>query len=277
MLDKTWLNEALGIDDESPAPARPSDSNTTTSIDSVVEGFLKNEDGFSREDVARYINEALQNEADDLWQRRVDGVQTAVGWQAVAERAVHDLDPVRAVEAEHKRDEMMEAVSGRYARARTQLGEAIYKLQRTKKVLLSPETCEWVLKLDHDGLLSRSIGVDVEEMFGASADVMPPVRREKKPRTVDFSREAASGAGASSSDQERPLQRDPNGPLAGALRAAEVSDDAPLSRARKQRTNLRELRRVGDSVSNVFASLKQYHPTEISDEPQRPVAEPELA
>lgn len=266
MLDKTWLNEALGIHNESPAstPTRQYPSTPAPSIDSVVDGFLKNEDGFSREEVARYINEALQAEADDLWQQRVDGVQTAVGWQAVADRAALDLDPVRAVESEQKRDEMMKAVSGRYARARTDFGDAIYKLQRTKKVLLSPETCEWVLKLDHDGLLSRSIGVDVEEMFGASADA-PAVSRGKKPRMVDFSREAASQAGTSSSDQERPLQRDA------------VSDDAPRMGARKRRTNIREPRRVGDSFSNVFASLKQYHPTENSDEAPRPVAEPELA
>ena len=182
MLEQSWLNQVLGRD------AGFSDSThfgEQATMRSVVQGFLDNEAGFSDEDIVRFINAALQNEAGDIRQGRAEGLETAKVWRVCSTQALSDLNPVGAREAARKHDAMIQAMSERYDIGRAGFGDALHTAWRSTKVPLAPETRAWVIVLDHDGYLSESMGINTVVTFGAN-----PVLSQMRPRLVDFSREA---------------------------------------------------------------------------------------
>ena len=145
----------------------PRTSDPTTSIVSVVQGFLRNDSGFSGEDIGRYITEALENEARDLWWARVEGLATVTTWQIRADQALNDHNLDDACESVMKRDTMIEAMADRYDPGRTDFVEAVRMTRHSNHVLLSPETFGWMLKLDHDNFLTDALGLDVVRAFRA--------------------------------------------------------------------------------------------------------------
>lgn len=177
MREQSWLNETLGADSlgaemGQPDPTRPGE---TASIGSVVLGFLRNEGEFSADDVAQYINTALQNEAGDLWAVHEDGAAAVEEWQRQADRALTDNDLDAARVSWQKRDAMIRRTIDSYSFGRTDLGEALHLAQNSTVVPLTLETRDWATKLDQDHYLSRSMGVDVTSFFSAHCDVEPDV------------------------------------------------------------------------------------------------------
>jgi hypothetical protein len=88
---------------------------------------------------------------------------------------------------------------------------------------------------------------------------------DQKRRTgfqIDFSREADRVPDAAVEVPPRDLQRDPSGPLAGARRAPELSEDAPLAAARsRQEQKQKQYRAAEDSDAARVA---------LDDEPEFP-------
>ena len=185
MLGESWLSEVLGSDAEHLNPTRVQEPAT---IDSVVQTFLHNEAKFSQEDVSRYINDALQNEAVDIVRGREMGELTAQAWASRARTAQEGDDVVVAQEAGRNEVAMTQAWQDQYDTGRTQFGQALHTALDSNRVRLTPRTCAWVIKLDDGGYLSESMGLDVKQVFGANRS-FGPVASNVRP--VDFSREAS--------------------------------------------------------------------------------------
>ncbi|MCI4659597.1 hypothetical protein [Cryobacterium zhongshanensis] len=234
MLEQSWLTERLGGESGFPDSTHFGDQST---MSSVVHGFLDNEAGFSDEDVARYINAALQNEAVDIWQGRADGLKTAEAWRVRSNHAANGLDPVGATDAARKRDAILQTMSDRYDLGRTDFASALRAAQESTKAPLVPETCAWVIALDHDGYLSESMGVNTSTSFRAN-----PVLTQMAPRLVDFSRDA---------EARQPGRESSSG----------------STRARREAVR---------SQGRVIDALTQYHPA-AGDAAQDFAAEPEVA
>src|SRR5699024_1964529 len=109
-----------------------------------VDGFLRNEAGFTRDEVNRYVNRALQNEAQALTQLNQ--------WsEELADSA----------------SEQAKALSEEYDEGRRGLAETMSTLRSEKKVLIAAETGDALVQLDHDGQMSQNIGVDVSSYYGS--------------------------------------------------------------------------------------------------------------
>jgi hypothetical protein len=220
MLDQSWLNEALGVGAEHPDPTRFGE---TATVISVVEGFLRNDAGFSREDIARYINEALQNEAADLLRGHGEALDVAEVWHDRADQELTELNAARATSSALRGDEIRKAASARFDPGRASLAEAVQLAERSEQVQLEAETRTWLVRLDGDKYFSEALGVDVHWTYAPileSEEVPSAPRALSAARRVDFSREAAPTERVTTPLRE--LQRDPNGPLAGARRAPEL-------------------------------------------------------
>lgn len=139
----------------------------------AVQTFLRNEARFSPRDVAEYVNTALQDEAQRL---------TTVYQQQRAAQSEYDA-------------------------ARLGYADAVKLARDSRKVLLDERTSADVVRLDHDGLLSERMDVDVPQLFG---DAHTRARHVPQPRAhhpmPDFSREVASQPQAQS--QRAQPQRD---------------------------------------------------------------------
>lgn len=159
----------------------------TAVIGSVVEEFLRNDAGFSDEDVADFINAALQNEARDLWRGQVEDAMTIDMWQNHIARATGGFQDVDPVEAERRLAVLMREISTQYNADRAAFGEAALMALRSERVALASETCVWVIELDHDGHLTHSTGVDVRLMFGSNQEQRSPAEETDtdEPRTAD--------------------------------------------------------------------------------------------
>lgn len=179
------MNEAMG---EHGSPDNPLREGEVATIGAVVDGFLRNDAGFSRDDVSRFVNSALQNEAGDLWRNRGFALDVAESFEGFGTE-----------DAKCKAQIAREQSDEQYDGGRSSLGDAVREAQRSGKVALDQETCDWVVKLDHDGLMSEAMDVDVKAMFGrnpgfdptaaarAKAMAEAPAPQAQRP---DFSREA---------------------------------------------------------------------------------------
>jgi len=229
MTNQTWLNESLGSSTGIPDPTQPGE---TVTIVTVIQGFVQNDAGFSRADVSRYVNTALQNEAGDIWQGHAADTGLSEVWQARAD-ALLEEDPSGAASALDTYSATLDAANDRYNADRVVLGEALTAVRQSKKVLLSPETCAWAVSLDHDSLLTTSMGVDVAAVYGANpsyvpaaAEVVAPAVNQvaeaetAKKLTVDFSREveAIKSVATKAVLPSREIRRDP---AAAAARRAQ--------------------------------------------------------
>lgn len=195
MLGQSWAKEALGVEAEHHDRTLLGEKG---GICSVVQEFLRNDARFSRKDVASYINVALQNEATDLWQGRIESLEVIGAWRRHVEQGTGGFEDIGAAEAERSLTVMRAEDSAYYNRARTDFGEAVLMARRSGEVSLSPETHKCVTRLDHDGHLTGTMGVDVEAVFGATPDfatsTASPETTSPHP-LVDFSREIDTSSG----------------------------------------------------------------------------------
>lgn len=181
-LGQSWRDQALGTPGN-PDPRRPGDPST---ILAVVEGFMRNDAGFTREEVQRYVNRALQNEAGDLYVKRQQGEELLDYWEG--EAAKPSPPPLARKQAQLVRSQLADEYDG----GRDDFAEAVASARGSRKVILDPTTCEWVIRLDHDGRMSEAMGVNVPELFGVNPAHDPEARALlQRGGSVDYSREAA--------------------------------------------------------------------------------------
>lgn len=186
MLGESWLNEELGSEN-SPNPLRDGE---TASIVSVVNGFIRNDMGLSREDVSRYADQALLNEAHDILRSRSYADEVAYSWTGQIEQA-RAVGNVQGEEyAQRRFDELHDTMTEEYNTGRTSLAEAVQQARQSGRVLLSQDTCRAVVSMDHDGYMSEAMGVDVPKLFGDNPlyDSQAASRAADAVRAVDFSR-----------------------------------------------------------------------------------------
>lgn len=174
MLGQSWMDEVLG-EDSDPDPRREGEPAT---IAAVVDGFLRNDAGFSRSEVATYINRALQNEAGDLHTEASQAMLLAEHWSAHAE-ASGAPGPVEGFE---------EAAITRYDQGRAELAEVVAGIRETRSVPLEQETCDWLVRLDHDGKMSEAMAVDVPVLFAAAGKGPAPEARGAQERVFPATR-----------------------------------------------------------------------------------------
>ncbi len=229
------MNEAMG---EQGSPDNPLREGEVATIGAVVEGFLRNDAGFSRADVSSFVNSALQNEAGDLWRNRGFALDVAESFENFGTE-----------DASRKAEIAREQSDAQYNGGRSSLGDAVREAQRSGKVALDQETCDWVVKLDHDGLMSEAMNVDVKAMFGRNPGFDPTAAAR-----------AAAMARVTTSDAPRPdFTRVPQ-----ARHGSPTLDRAPqVTRASLRRERLaeqpdpsREPVKAGRAVDDFVASLR---------------------
>ena len=189
MLGESWLNEELGSE-RSPNPLREGE---TATIVSVVNGFVRNDMGLSREDVSKYADQALLNEAHDILRARTYADEVAFSWMGEIDRAQAIGDPAREKHARESFETLTSRMGEEYNTGRTALAEAVRLAQTSGKVLLSQDTCRAVVSMDHDGYMSEAMGVDVAAMFGDNPAYDPGAVRKAQeqalaPAPVDLGR-----------------------------------------------------------------------------------------
>lgn len=204
MLGPSWLDDSIA-DEQYPTPIRAGEP---TTIVSTVQGFLRNDAGFSRSDVEEYVNSALQNEAAELMHNRIVFRDTAETWgnhiEALRSR---EADPVEVAEVEQARTAFLQSSNQEYEQGVLGFADAVVEARGSNKVRLDPETCRLVVELDRDGLVGTQTGLDVKAVFGANEAYAGPVHviRELKGSSpsaaapslaVDFSRQGAPAPGA---------------------------------------------------------------------------------
>jgi hypothetical protein len=275
MLGQSWLNEALGDDDELTDLDR---SGKTTTISAVVQGFLRNDYGFDAADIPDFINSALQNEASEIWQGRTDDLEMASAWSLRSEQALRNRDPEGAAEAGRTHDAMIDSLAQRYNQNRTAFGEATRTIQSTTEIPLSAETEAWLIQLDHDKYLSEKVGVKVGPARGQRPDAQRPAQPGERPArgrkfasSVDFSREAAEAT-----EPVEPAEPTPVVEHDEALLLPSREEVPATTVATTGIRSPREQERAARLAKSV-AALGKYHPTESDAETKISGAEPEVA
>lgn len=230
MLGESWTNEVLGKDAGHPDPTAAGE---TPTIVNVVNGFLRNDSGFSRAEVSTYINNALQNEAGDIhsnYAMNKDLVEYAQTRAEQAEREFSDTGEHgdEAQELRTKADAAERELTETYDGGRAALAGAVMTAQRSRLVLIEPETSDWVVRLDHDGLISETMGQDVAEVFGRNRG-NEANQREAASRGVDFSKDSAGSRAAQRSRETSMLALRREARMAARAHAAQASAEVPVA------------------------------------------------
>lgn len=151
---ESWRERVLGTPGR-PDPTRPGESK---SIQSVIGAYIRNDAKQSPEAVSREVNRALQDEAGDLILGQQSAQDELDYWHGEVDRGAGKA-------AQEQAAEVARSMGSRYDAGRADLGEAVRLAQRSGRVLLDPTTCKWVVELDHDGVMSKAMDVDVQTMF----------------------------------------------------------------------------------------------------------------
>lgn len=201
------------------------------SLIDAVQGFLDNRSNFGSYELSGFVNRAILNEGAEVIEnrRRMEALVALWEGEASAPTGRHE-DP------ESVADDLRSEMHGEYDRGRMTVAKAVRLAQGSRRVLLEPATCRMVVDFDHDGSMSRWMGVDVPEMFGANPDYDPAAGTRLQEMAansqVDFSRPVeAQPQGQASRDRQAgrddpALQRRPSEPT--PIRAALLEEIAKM-------------------------------------------------
>lgn len=114
-----------------------------------VSELLQSHTPFNSREVAGLVNVTLANEAEALMEQEAGDAEF-----------LHDLDQ-RGIQ-----DKPENVGAQRYDKGRRQLAAAISEVRMTNKVALTDEVTDHLVTLDHDGLMSQQLGVEVAELYG---------------------------------------------------------------------------------------------------------------
>ncbi|WP_435109309.1 hypothetical protein [Nocardiopsis synnemataformans] len=174
---------------------------TSSSLASVVRDFVRNEAGFTHNEVCRYINQAICDEAAVLWGFR----EALYPAGTPLDHTTNDIGSSKGSQADgvhHCRlSEEVGTFGQCYDSGRVALAQVLNYVHDQRTLVLAPATSAWIMRLDHDGMMGRQMGVDVASLYErkpeyqrlnespASQRVPQPPRRVLE-SGVDYSREA---------------------------------------------------------------------------------------
>lgn len=216
-MSQSWRDEAL-MTHPMKDQLRPGEG---SSVNQVVQAFLRNDQGMAREEISDAVDMALRNEAMDVLNNRRNADDVIEQWGHAIDAAHEQENEARAAECEQRRDEAIELASQEYEDGRAGLAEALTTARRSGKVLMDLETCRAVVELDHDGRLSVLTETDVPALYGVNPHynlvedrarllVQPQQSSSPNPlRTAaaDFSREASAPSRQRTADRQPHAQR----------------------------------------------------------------------
>src|SRR5699024_5588638 len=114
-----------------------------------------NEAGFTCEELRRYINQAICDEAVKIW----GTLQTLHRETALMDKtraAIEELENSTAdlVRQRHP-SAMVDAFDRSYNSNRIALAQVLNYVCKQQAVALEPKTCDWLMQLDYDGMMSQ--------------------------------------------------------------------------------------------------------------------------
>jgi hypothetical protein len=134
--------------------ARTGEEETSSGLAQMVQAFVRNDEGFTPGEVCRYTNRAIRDEAAALWGRRTSPHHEA--------RSVDSRNDARQTRERHRSEKAI-AFGQHYDSGRIEMARVLIYL-RGQRLELEPQTCEWIVRLDHDGMMSRQLGVDAASL-----------------------------------------------------------------------------------------------------------------
>lgn len=218
MFGQAWMDEDTAHIPEPDFGVLNDGSDDLASVKSVVDGFLA-QTHYSQEDVAGYINTALQNESGTLMNKAVMARDLSDHWSSYADaRGPEEMDgsQLTAEEALAKSAEVLSTFHADFDVRRQLLAETVLELQSEGKIGLTVDTWSSMANLDADGQFSESLGFDAQatlselrERVAAVARTVATVPTFTRVAPVDFSQDmgeeeplAAAAAQIEAEDQK---------------------------------------------------------------------------
>ena len=188
-LGESWLEHTL----ESSGMPDPRREGEPATIGVVTDAYIRNDLGLTPVEVDKYVNSALQNTAGDLHRKQQFGQEMLDYWREASAKAGMSTFADRRIKA------MQQDLAREYDGGRDELADAVMAVRSSHEVPLTPTTCNWIIEMDHDGRMSRAMGVDVPELFADN-----PAYR------ADFKARSSERARASRSDIDFSIPPDPH-------------------------------------------------------------------
>lgn len=177
MLDKNWQDAVLG----SVALPDPLENSERSDIGNVVDAFLKNPGGWSRQEVEEFVNTALQNDAGEMFFNHSEGLAQLDDWEQHMLDSQGESEQVVATARARR-----ESLDSEYEQRRHQLADTVTGLRGARAVPLHEDTCAWMVKLDQDGCMSQRMAVDVATVFATQASTaIDPALEPADPQLPD--------------------------------------------------------------------------------------------
>lgn len=277
-MSQSWRDEAL-MTHPMKDQLRPGEG---SSVNQVVQAFLRNDQGMAREEISDAVDMALRNEAMGLLNNRRNADDAIEQWEHAIDAAREQENEARAAECEQRRDDAVELASQEYEDGRADFAEALTAARRSGKVLMDLETCRAVVELDHDGRLSVLTETDVPSLYGVNPQYAPvsarshislrperaaSVGQPSASATVDFSREATAPAYQRSADRQPQRQVQPQPQRQGEQQQAR-SKQKPQRSAQHDSGPVH----VRQPMNDLISRLRRGEP---GDPNHRPEPEPE--
>lgn len=204
MFGQAWMNDDVDVEatDGPDFGVLNDGGDDLASVKSVVDGFLS-QTNYSPDEVAGYVNTALQNESGTLLNKQVVAKDLAEHWEGYAQSLQEGTVDYRAVqmtagEAQEKSVEAMSIFRNDFDVRRHLLSETVLELHESKTVPLTADTWSSLANLDEDGYFSECLGVDVQVISTAAQQAHAAVvqqesaaRSSRGPVVVDFSRDVS--------------------------------------------------------------------------------------
>lgn len=131
-----------------------------------VSALLQGQTAFNTREVVVEVNRALAHEAEELMTQDMGDAQQL---SDLNEREIQDKPENLGTQ--------------RYDQGRRELAAAVSEVRRSNKVAFINEVTDHLVTLDHDGLMSQQLGVEVAELYGRNPGHVPAQRS-----TPDFSK-----------------------------------------------------------------------------------------
>lgn len=276
-LSESWRDEELSMHPMKDQ-LRPGEG---SGMNQIVLAFLRNDQGFAREEISDAIDMALRNEAMDLITNKRQNDELVEQWDLAIDAAYDQGEDEKAHDYETKRELTQRAADQEYEQGREDFAEALTTARRSGKVLMELDTCRVIVELDHDGQLSVMTETDIPTLYGVNPDYQPMSAREhtaaqassqRSAATVDFSR------GVTQSPRQRESQTQQQQELTTQRQAAAQASPQTQREGKPQpvTTQRTGMTHVSTPLNDVIARLRRGEPDPSYEAEQEGSQGPEL-
>lgn len=288
MLPDNWMNDSLGELDEEAAAENAGEP----TFDERIAQELSRAGSITSQTLSRRVNKALVEESSLIEARYSAGQTKALreGNEAMSLRGQNRDELASEVEADQQNSSSLAASN--YDMDRSDFGTALNAIRASGKVKLDLKTCDAIVELDHDGVLSEAMEANVNSLYGRNGEYAPRVGTVPLPRTgkgvaeafagkpmvIDFSRESVS---ATASQPVRTVEAEARSTaLLDQARARAAADKDAARIAARRAAGLPDQRpgmvTAGQAVAEVVTGLRRPELAESSPEQTTPDTGPEL-